>query len=124
MKQTVIYLSHWRFPSEKTMTPLIMKTCEGFLAEGFDAELWVPTRHNPTWKGKDPFNVHDIKMRFPIRHIGTIDGIRYAHRLGFLLMVASFNLSSFLRLLIGNRKHRILYAHDMRDLVLPSFFPG
>ncbi len=116
-KTTIIYLTHWRFPSEKTMTPLIMKTCAGFVAEGYDAELWVPWRYNPEWEGKDPFTVHGIPRSFHIRRIPALDLLRYLGTPGFLLLLLSFNLSAFFFLL--GRRRVTLYAHDVRDVLLP-----
>ncbi len=101
------------------MTPLILKTGAGFVSEGYETELWVPWRHNPAWRGKDPFAVHGVATRFKVRRIPTLDFIPFFHRFGFLMMVASFNLTSFCMLLFGNRERTILYAHDTRDLVLP-----
>ncbi|MEK7602501.1 MAG: glycosyltransferase [Patescibacteria group bacterium] len=121
MKKKLIYLSHWRFPSEKTMTPLIMKTCEGFVQEGYDVELWIPTRHNPEFHIQDPFQVHNIKTQFTIRRLFAIDLIRFLGRFGFLLLVMSFNLQVFLRLLFADRSRTILYAHDVRDILFLTY---
>lgn len=118
-KPTIIYLTHWRFPSEKTMTPLIMKTCAGFVAEGYDAELWVPWRHNPEWEGQDPFVVHGIAHAFRIRRIPALDLMRYLGSFGFLLMLLSFNVAAFFLLMRRNRRRVRLYAHDVRDVLLP-----
>lgn len=118
-KNRIIYLTHWRFPSEKTMTPLIMKTCVGFVREGYDTELWIPKRHNPEWNGKDPFIAHGIPVQFPIRRIFAIDMLRYFGSLGFLLLVISFNVTAFFYLIFGDRKRTYLYAHDVRDVLLP-----
>ncbi len=123
MNTKLIYLTHWRFPSEKTMTPLIMKTCAGFVEEGYEVELWVPRRHNPEYAGRDPFEVHGVRTRFRIRFIPALDLLRYLGPFGFLLMVATFNLSAFF-LLAGRTKERIhLYAHDVRDVLLPCLLP-
>lgn len=127
MKTKIIYLTHWRFPSEKTMTPLIMKTCTGFIDQGFETELWIPWRRNPGWTGRDPFAVHAISVRFLIRRIFSIDLLSTLGTLGFIIMLVTFNLSAYMRLFFGNRKEVILYAHDVRDVLLPcllgySFF--
>jgi glycosyltransferase involved in cell wall biosynthesis len=120
MKERVVYLTHWRFPSEKTMTPLIMKTCVGFAREGMDAELWIPKRHNPEFEGVDPFVKHGIPEQFRIRRIPAIDLMRFIGPLGFLLLVISFNISAYL-MLWGKRHEKglYLYAHDIRDVLLP-----
>lgn len=123
MKKKIIYLSHWRFPSEKTMTPLIMKTCEGFIQEGFLVELWIPKRINHGFSGVDPFVKHNIPTRFPIRTLFSFRGIERLGKVGFILMVVIFNISSFFRLLKERRLNTslIIYGHDIRDLILPSF---
>ncbi|MGB4076509.1 MAG: glycosyltransferase [Minisyncoccia bacterium] len=118
-KKKIIYLTHWRFPSEKTMTPLIMKTCVGFLGEGYETELWIPKRHNREWEGKDPFTTHGIAPRFPLRRIAALDILRYLGGFGFLVLVISFNITAFFLLLFGNRRTTYLYAHDVRDVLLP-----
>jgi glycosyltransferase involved in cell wall biosynthesis len=101
------------------MTPLILKTCAGFVDEGFEVELWVPSRHNPEWKGKDPFTVHGVERNFTIRTIPIFDAIPIFGAFGFLIMVFSFNFSTLLALLGGDRKTTCLYAHDLRDLIFP-----
>lgn len=115
----IIYLTHWRFPSEKTMTPLIMKTCAGFVNEGYEVELWIPWRHNPEWNGKDPFEVHAISPRFRIRRIPALDLMQALGVIGFHLMILTFNLTALLMLVVGDRKRTVLYAHDVRDVLLP-----
>lgn len=123
MAKRLIYLTHWRFPSEKTMTPLIMRTCEGFAKEGFEVELWIPARHNPMFRGVDPFEQHHVETRFPIKRTFTIDLIRFSF-LGsatFFLMVTSFALGAAVHLLFANRKNTILYAHDVRDVYFLSW---
>lgn len=121
MKKKIIYISHWRFPSEKTMTPLILKTCEGFLEEGFDVELWIPKRPNPAFSGIDPFLQHGIKERFPIRALPVATFVKHLGKFSFLLMVFTFNISVYLRL-HKERKNGsvILYGHDLRDFIFPS----
>src|SRR3954469_8801213 len=91
----LIYLSHWRFPSEKTMTPLILKTCEGFVANGFEVELWAPRRHNADKNSKDLLAQYGITERFRVRYLWAFDVMRYLGVIGFLLMVASFNLAAY-----------------------------
>ncbi|MDB5189507.1 MAG: hypothetical protein JWL82_464 [Parcubacteria group bacterium] len=119
MKKRIVYLTHWRFPSEKTMTPLIMKTCAGFVLEGYETELWIPKRHNPEWEGKDPFVSHAIDTRFPVHRIPALDFLRFLGSFGFLLLVLSFNVTATFLLLFGDRKKTYLYAHDVRDVLLP-----
>lgn len=121
MKQKIIYLTHWRIPSEKTMSPLIMKTCQQFIRDGFDVELWIPYRHNPEMKAADPFEYHGIEERFPIHVLKTPDLMPYLGNVGFLLMVLFFNVATAFRLRrYASREKVIVYAHDLRDLVVPS----
>lgn len=114
----IIYLTHWRFPSEKTMTPLILKTCEGFVREGYEVELWIPNRHNADSNNTDLFERYGIRERFKVRRLPVMDAMHILGSVGFLLMVASFNISVFLAL--RNRDDVILYAHDLRDVIVPS----
>ncbi len=54
-----------------------------------------------------------------IRRIACIDTMRYLGVFGFLLMVATFNLSAYLKL--RRERDAVVYAHDIRDILLPSF---
>src|SRR3989344_2027316 len=122
MKKKIIYLSHWRFPSEKTMSPLIMKTCEGFIKEGFLVELWIPERIYHDFFGSDPFAKHNISTRFPIHKLPSLKFVEKFGKAGFILMVAIFNVTVFFRLLRERKSNvpLIIYGHDIRDFILPS----
>lgn len=114
----LIYLTHWRIPSEKTMTPLILKTCEGFVRQGFEVELWVPRRH-VGFEQADPFEKHAITTRFPLHRLPVLDLMRFG-RFGFLLMVASFNISAYIALRRARKGgDLIVYGHDLRDMLFP-----
>lgn len=115
----LIYLTHWRFPSEKTMTPLILRTCAHFARKGIEVELWIPRRRNAYKAKEDIFTLYGIEPRFTVRRLYVIDLMHVLGKAGFLLMVASFNLAAYLQL--GKQKRAVLYAHDLRDLILPSF---
>ena len=148
---TLIYISHWRFPSEKTMSPLIMKTCEMFAKKGIEVELWIPWRQNRGFSRLDPFEYHGIERNFRIRRIPAFDLTAVLPgNLFFLLMLATFQLSlSFMMLLnadirrsgksqihaeVNQRKSAfparnnprksasIFYFHDARDALVLSFF--
>jgi glycosyltransferase involved in cell wall biosynthesis len=114
----LVYLSHWRFPSEKTMTPLILKTCAQFALLGYEVELWIPRRRNNYKPEEDVFELYKVSPRFVIRRIACIDAMGFLGTLGFLLMVATFNLSAYIRL--RYERETILYAHDIRDVIFPS----
>lgn len=112
----LVYLSHWRFPSEKTMTPLILKTCAHFARLGWEVELWVPRRRNEYRAQEDIFELYQVSPRFAVRRIPCIDLIRPLGTLGFLLMVLSFNISAWMRL---RGERAVVYAHDLRDVIVP-----
>ncbi len=117
MQRTLIYITHARVPSDKTPSPFILKTCEGFVKEGYAVELWVANRRGVL--NVDPFEYHGIKTRFPIVHISCIDLIGFTGKLGFPLMVLTYNVSLWWKLL--RRKEAIVYAHDTRDVILAAF---
>lgn len=117
MQQRIIYVTHWKIPSEKTMSPLILKTCEAFIKEGYAVELWTRSGGSKA----DAFAMHDVKTHFPIRRIPVLDLTPLLGRLGFLLMVVSFNVSVFFALLGRHEEEVILYGHDLRDFVVPGF---
>lgn len=100
------------------MTPLILKTCAQFARLGWEVELWIPRRHNDYKSSADVFNLYGIKPRFKIRIMPVVDAMHWLGMLGFIIMVASFNFFSYLRL--RKEKRAVLYAHDMRDVILPS----
>src|SRR3989344_50550 len=112
----LIYLSHWRFPSEKTMTPLILRTCAHFARLGFEVELWAPRRHNDYHAHADLFDLYQLSPRFTVRRVWALDLIRPLGPLGFILLLLSFNLSCWWRL---RNEDAIVYTHDPRDVILP-----
>lgn len=114
----LIYLSHWRLPSEKTLTPFILKTCAHFTRLGWEVELWVPRRRNKYHSEADAFEFYNISPRFVIRTLPAIDLMRPLGNAGFLLMVASFNVSAYIRL--WGVSKAVLYSPDIRDVILPS----
>ena len=105
----LIYLSHWRFPSGKTTTPFTLRTCEEFAKLGYEVELWIPRRKNPDDKGQDLFALYGITTRFTIRKLWALDWMDSLGAAGFVLMVASFAVSTFLRLRKED-KDTIVYA--------------
>ena len=116
----LIYLSHWRFPSEKTMSPLIMKTCENFAKQGFEVELWVPRRFN-FMKKKDPFQYHEVQHNFEIKYLMAIDGTVLKWGFGFLIMVFTYAFNVFVRsYFTKDYKDAVFYAHDARDTIFLS----
>ena len=98
---TLIYLSHWRIPSEKTMAPLILKTCESFVTRGLDVELWVPRRRNPGFAHRDPYDAHGIRRVFVIRRLPALDLSGVAPGwIAFVLLIATFNVAVWWALLV------------------------
>ena len=116
----LICISHWRFPSEKTMAPYMMRVLEGFAREGVEVELWAPRRQNsPELAHADPFAYHLIERNFKIRKLPVIDLMPLsAGKLGFFLMLGSFIVSVFFKMLcMRNRQETIFYFFDLRDAV-------
>ena len=112
----LIYLSHWRFPSEKTMTPLILRTCAHFARLGYEVELWAPRRRNDYHAQADLFALYKLSPRFTVRRVWALDLMQPLGPLGFILLLLSFNLSCWWRL---HNEKAIVYTHDMRDVILP-----
>lgn len=113
------YISHWRFPSEKTMSPLIMRTCEEFVDQGTPTVLVIPDRKTSSFN-ENPYKYHNVKENFVIKRIWVLDLIEsIGGNLSFLLMVASFNVSLFFFAL--KRNDGVYYVHDARDAFLLSF---
>jgi glycosyltransferase involved in cell wall biosynthesis len=101
-----------------------MRTCEEFAKKGLEVELWIPRRYNPDFNNQDPFVYHGVNRSFAIRFFWTIDWMRHLpHKVSFPLMVLSFHLSiSFFLWQYRNRKDVVVYAHDLRNIVIPVFF--
>ncbi len=116
----LIYISHLRYPAERTHSTFAMKTCETLAREGFSVELWVPWRLNPRFRGVDPYEYHGVEHNFVIRRIPSLDAVFLPlGRFGFLVMVASFSFSTALYALWrARREQMIFYLHDVRDAVL------
>jgi glycosyltransferase involved in cell wall biosynthesis len=112
MIRRIIYLSHWRFPSDKTMTPLILRTCAEYARAGISVELWVPYR-----EGTDPHRIAELP--FVIKVLPALDLMRWLGSFGFYVMVATYTFSVLIKLLFTRQKGDVLYGHDFRDFILP-----
>jgi glycosyltransferase involved in cell wall biosynthesis len=117
----LIYLSHWRFPSTKTMSPLVMKTCYHFAKKGYEVELWIPTRFNKE-ETEDPFTYHNIPQKnFKIKKVPSLD-VSSLGSIGFIVMLLSYAFFVSARSVFnGDYKNAFFYAHDIRDAVFLSF---
>lgn len=114
----IICISHWRFPSEKTMAPYMMRVLEGFAREGAEVELWAPRRRNiRELAHTDPFDYHLIERNFKIKKLPVIDLMPYsAGKFGFFLMLGSFIISIFFKtLFLRGREDTVFYFFDLRD---------
>ncbi len=119
MNKKLIYISHWRFPSEKTMSPLIMRTCQEFADQGFEVELWVPNRSNSNHVNSDPFNYHQTKRNFKLIKLPVIDPMeRMGGKLSFFILLLTFNIVVFAKAMFSSQC--IYYSHDLRDVFLLS----
>ena len=121
---TLIYISHWRFPSEKTHAGFAMKTCEEFAKRGVRVELWCPKRNNSKFKGTDPYAYHDVDRKFIIHRLPVIDITWFfPGNLGLYLLLLTFNISVAICAFPYRAKNvAIFYFHDARDAVLPVLF--
>lgn len=116
----IIGITHWRIPSEKTMAPYMMRVMEAFAHEGAQVEFWAPRRRNTSeLSGADPFAYHLIEPNFRMRYLPVIDIMpQTAGRFGFYLMLGSFVVSVFLKMLfMRGRKNAVFYFFDLRDAV-------
>jgi len=114
----LICISHWRFPSEKTMAPYMMRVLEALAREGVEVELWAPRRQNiRELAHTDSFEYHLIERNFKIIKLPVIDLMPYpVGKFGFFLMLGSFIVSVFFKMLFMRaRKDAIFYFFDLRD---------
>lgn len=114
----LVYISHWQIPSDKTMSPLVMKTCEEFAKQGFDVELLVPWRSMRI--RENPFKYHGVEENFDIRRLPALDLLFPLGRLGFWILLLTFNISLVFNSIFRSSK-TIFYAHDWRDVFLLTF---
>lgn len=120
----LIYISHWRFPSEKALSAFAMKTCEGLARQGISVALWIPRRINPKFRNTDPFLSYSIERNFTIRRIPVLDLTDVlSGNIGFFLLLVTFNISlAFYTRAQRARHDTVWYFHDSRDAVLPALF--
>ena len=111
----IFYISNARLPTEKAHGVAVMKTCEALAKAGHEVELIVPNRRNTL--ADDPFLYYDIKTKFPLRTLPTID-LPWG-RFGFLLQEISFAVGTifFLR-----GKEGAIYSRDYMPLYVLSLF--
>lgn len=120
----IIYISHWRFPSEKALSPFAMKSCETFARSGLEVELWIPKRRKHTLAAVDPFSYHQIERNFFVRRLPVLDLMRLIPgNISFYILLFTFNFSlvfyMFWRRLSPDT---IFYFHDARDAAFLLFF--
>lgn len=117
----IICVSHWRFPSEKTMAPYMMRVLESFAREGVEVELWAPRRKNSSdLVHTDPFEYHLIERNFKIIKIPVIDLMSqtWLGKFSFFLMLVSFVTAVFFKMLfMHKRQDTVFYFFDLRDAV-------
>lgn len=115
----LVCVSHWRFPSEKTMAPYMMRVLEAFAREGIEVELWAPRRQNlSNLIHTDPFEYHLIERNFTLKKLPVIDLMshRWLGKYSFFLMLGSFITSVFFKMLLMRGRHdTVFYFFDLRD---------
>jgi len=107
----IIYIVNARIPTEKAHGIQIMKTCEALVTNGINLILVIPKRNNIK---DDPFDFYNIKTRFPIKKIWTLDLYKFGY-LGFVISALSFALSSFIYLKF-QKEDFIIYSRDYDNL--------
>lgn len=108
----IIYISNIRFPTHKAHGLQIAKTCEAFGKQNIDIELLIPWRFNPL--KENGYDFYDIKYKFPIRKIFSIDllWLPLCSSITFLLQLFSFALSIFFIFLFRQDKNIVVYGRD------------
>ncbi len=98
----------------------MMRVLEAFAKDGIDVELWAPRRQNShDLAHTDPFEYHLIERNFKISKLPVIDIMpQSAGRFGFFLMLGSFIVSVFFKMLfMRGRKDVVFYFFDLRDAI-------
>lgn len=121
----IILITHWRIPSEKTMAPYMMRVAEAFAREGNTVEFWAPhRRQEPALRRVEPFGYHAIEKNFALKKLPVIDLMGISARAPFFwLMLLSFTVSVFFRVLFTSKRNTVFYFFDLRDAWLALLLP-
>ena len=115
----LIYITHWRIPSEKTMAPYMMRVAEAATQEGASVEFWAPKRRNKSLQDEDSFSYHAIEPVFKVRYLPVIDVMGIVPgAFSFYLLLASWVVVLWFAVLgMKDRKQAYFYFFDLRDAV-------
>ncbi|MFZ1987933.1 MAG: glycosyltransferase family 4 protein [Minisyncoccia bacterium] len=114
----IIYLANIRMPTEMAHGVQIVKACEAFAKAGHDIELVVPRRYTPIEETPEAY--YGITSPFHITYLAVPDTVRRWGRLGFLIQILSFALSS--AAYVREQRPDIVYGRDEHVLFLISLF--
>ena len=109
----LIYIATSVIPAKKANSYQVMKMGEAFAREGVDVELLIPVRFGGVREKGDAFEYYNIKNKFKIKKIFSIDLIpleKIIGHLGFWIQNASFTILVSFYLLF--RKVDIIYTRD------------
>ena len=77
MTGRLIYLTNYRFPSERAHGWQVVKTCEALGEQGVDVELWYPKRHQRSAEmDVDPVDYYGVRRSFATRALPNLDIFR------------------------------------------------
>ncbi len=105
------YITHTRMPTDKAHGITIMRSCESFAAAG--AHVVFVTPHLKTKAQGDVFEIYRVPRTFSVRHVPTLDLVRYSGgRVAFLLRLFTFYASATLYMLFRQRAGTVIYTRD------------
>lgn len=104
----VIYVTNARIPTDWAHGLQIMKTCEALVLAGVSLELWTPRKK--LFITEPPFSYYDIKIRFPLKRIFTLEW-DVLGPIGFFIQTLSFTLGVSMRL-PRNNTESFVYCRD------------
>lgn len=115
----IFYIANARIPTEKAHGLTIVKSCEAFARAGARVTLLVPRRK--TQFEKDLFDTYSISRTFSVRHLPTLDLLRFSSsRFAFFIAYATFFISVFFVLLRAKKDDTVIYTRDTPFLLLTS----
>jgi len=118
----IIYLTNFTLPTAKAHGLQVMKMCQVFVKKGVSVEL-VTGRRFHQLSHANPFIYYNIKERFKIKKIFSIDLIPLQNiigRLGLWTQSLSFAILAGFYLLF--QKTDIIYSRDLFSLFFLSWF--
>lgn len=119
----IIYIATSVIPSHKANALQVMKTCEAFKKQGIDIELIIPVRFGGVRIKEDPFKFYNIKDKFKITKVFSIDLIPFEKIIGsFGFWIQNLSFAIFTAFHLFFRKAECYYSRNVFCACILGFF--